>query len=121
MNRQNEGFTLVEILVALTILSITMGAYLTHLNQQITQTHVLKNRTLGHWVAQNHLAQLRIEAQWPSTGSHTFKVQQGQQIWQLSQLVSNTPNPSIRRVAIKTADHAGDYSGTLVGYLNDGK
>ena len=121
MNKPSKGFTLVEILVALTILAITMGAYLSQLDQQISQSHELKNRTMAHWLAQNHLAQMRIEERWPNPGILSAIVQQGQQTWHLQQQVSNTPNANIRRVSLNVTSDNGDFSGSLVGYINGAK
>ena len=117
MNKKNTGFTLVEILVALTILAITMGAYLRQLDAQITQTHTIRNRTLAHWAGQNHLANMRIEQQWPSLGKQTFSSIQGQQEWQIQQQVSSTPNAQLKRVELRMFTADGDFSGSLVGYL----
>lgn len=117
MNNKIKGFTLVEILVALTILAITMGAYFSQLNTQVSQTHSIRNRTLAHWVGQNHLAKLRIENQWPSLNSQTFRAVQGQQEWQILQRVSATPNAQIKRVELKMFAADGTFSGSLVGYV----
>ena len=117
MNNKNTGFTLVEILVALTILAITMGAYLSQLNTQISQTHSIRNRTLAHWAAQNHLATMRISKQWPALGQQTFSGLQGQQEWRIQQQVSATPNGQIKRVELRMFAADGDFSGSLVGYL----
>ncbi len=117
MNKQNKGFTLVEVLVALTILAITMGAYLSQLNTQISQTNHIRNRTLAHWAGQNHLATLRIENQWPGLGKQTFSNLQGQQEWQIQQQVSATHNGLIKRVELRMFASNGEFAGTLVGYL----
>ena len=117
MNNKNTGFTLVEILVALTILAITMGAYLSQLDTQISQTHTIRNRTLAHWAAQNHLASMRIADQWPALGEQTFSGLQGQQEWRIQQQVSATPNGQIKRVELRMFAANGDFAGSLVGYL----
>ena len=117
MNNKSTGFTLVEILVALTILAITMGAYLSQLDSQITQTHTIRNRTLAHWAAQNHLANMRTEERWPGLGKQTFSSIQGQQEWQIQQQVSITPNAHIKRVELRMFAADGEFVGNLVGYV----
>lgn len=120
-HHKRQGFTLVEILVALTILAITMGAYLSQLNTQISQTHTIRNRTLAHWTAQNHLATLRLENQWPSTGEQTFTSLQGQQEWRIVQQVNHTPNAHIKRVMLSVFTANNEFSGSLVGYVSNAK
>ena len=117
MNNKNTGFTLVEILVALTILAITMGACLGELDSQMSQTHTIRNRTLAHSAAQNHLASMRIADQWPALGEQTFSGLQGQQEWRIQQQVSATPNGQIKRVELRMYTANGDFAGSLVGYL----
>ena len=117
MNNKSKGFTLVEILVALTILAITMGAYLSQLDTQVAQTHTIRNRTLAHWAGQNHLAKLRIENQWPGLGTQSFITVQGQQEWQIQQDVGATPNAQIKRVELRMFAADGEFSGSLVGYV----
>jgi|TARA_B110000967_G_C18900047_1_gene574091 general secretion pathway protein I len=117
MNKKPNGFTLVEILVALTILAITMGAYLGQLDSQVKQTHTLRNRTLAHWAGQNHLATLRIQNQWPDLGAQTFSAVQGQQKWQIRQQISATPNTKIKRIELQMFAEDGEFSGSLVGYI----
>ena len=102
MNNKNTGFTLVEILVALTILAITMGAYLSQLDSQITQTQSIRNRTLAHWAAQNHLANMRTEGRWPGLvnwGKHKTFLTTRSQSARLH--IGTQPSPSLtRRVAV---------------------
>ena len=117
MNNSNQGFTLIEILIALTILAITMGAYLYQLDNQIKHTNDLRQRTLGHWLAQNHLTQLQLQGQWLEVGKSKFNLQQGENIWQMEQSISNTPNANIRRIALKVSSPTGDVVSNLVGYL----
>ncbi|MDC1340595.1 type II secretion system minor pseudopilin GspI [Oceanospirillaceae bacterium] len=119
MSNKNEGFTLVEILVALTILAITMGAYLSQLDTQISQTHTIRNRTLAHWAGQNHLANMRLKNQWPKTGDQSFSSVQGQQEWLIQQNVSTTANAQIKRVQLRMFAADGEFSGSLVGYVNN--
>jgi general secretion pathway protein I len=56
----NTGFTLVEILVALAILSISLSAVLYVINQNTTNLIHLKDKTFAHWVAMNKVAEFRV-------------------------------------------------------------
>ena len=117
MNKAVSGFTLVEILVALTIVAIAMGAYLHQFGIQAEQTLSLQARTLGHWAAQNHLAEMQLANQWPDPGKQQIQVQQGGQAWLITQRTDTTSNPNIRRVELQLRTDAGQPVGVLVGYV----
>ncbi|MDQ1363726.1 MAG: ral secretion pathway protein, partial [Pseudomonadota bacterium] len=50
-----RGFTLVEILVALTIIAIAMAALIKASGDYTASTSYLKQKTLAHYVAMNEL------------------------------------------------------------------
>ena len=54
------GFTLVEILVALAILSISLSAVLYVINQNTSNLIYLKDKTFAHWVAMNKVSEFRV-------------------------------------------------------------
>jgi general secretion pathway protein I len=57
---RTRGFTLLEVLVALAILAVALGALIKSASEHARNTHYLQERTLAHWVGQNVLA--RYEA-----------------------------------------------------------
>ena len=57
---KTAGFTLVEILVALAILSISLSAVLYVINQNTNNLIYLKNKTFAHWVAMNKISEFRV-------------------------------------------------------------
>lgn len=81
--RHQQGFTLIEVMVALAILatvaviaSQASGTYLRSVDN-------LKTRTLAHFVAQNTAANLQINAQWPQSPQVSMVSEQGR-TWQVS-------------------------------------
>lgn len=58
--KKTAGFTLVEILVALAILSISLSGVLYVINQNTNNLLYLKNKTFAHWVAMNKVSEFRV-------------------------------------------------------------
>ncbi|OFE11221.1 type II secretion system protein GspI [Pseudohongiella acticola] len=51
-----QGFTLVEVMVALFVVAVALPALMFQLSTQLTSTGVLEEKTLASWVAQDQLA-----------------------------------------------------------------
>ena len=69
--KSRQGFTLVEVLVALAIVSIALMAALRAAGQGTAAAGELRLRLLAGWVAENRLAEHRARA-FPSRGSGAF-------------------------------------------------
>ncbi len=68
LNKHISGFTLIEVMVALTIIAISLGALLNTSGAQANSASYLKQKTLAHWVAVNELTQMRIDKEFPDLG-----------------------------------------------------
>ena len=113
-----RGFTLIEVLVALAILSLALGAAVRSAGVAADGTVAMKQRVLGMWVAQDRLAAHSMRAGWPDIGVHRGNAEQARVQFVWRETVSGTPNPRFRRVEIEvfpaqSPDHA---VATLVGY-----
>ena len=64
MKRQvdSDGFTLVEVMVALAIVALALPALMFALQQQVDATGYLRDKSLAHAVASNKLSEVRILA-----------------------------------------------------------
>jgi type II secretion system protein I len=62
---RKNGFTLVEILVALAIIAIALAALIKASSSHTYSASYLKEKTLAHYVAMNELALLQITRTWP--------------------------------------------------------
>ncbi|MFO8154046.1 type II secretion system minor pseudopilin GspI [Thioalkalivibrio sp.] len=76
------GFTLIEVLVALAILGVTLGALVKAGSEHARNTHYLQERTLAHWVGQNLVARYEAGLIVPERGTTSGTVRQAGQDWE---------------------------------------
>jgi general secretion pathway protein I len=95
---RRKGFTLVEVLVALAIISIALLAALRVAGGGTNSVGELRSRLLGSWVAENILAEQRARGDWPTTGILTGQQRQGGIDFLWRQEIISTPNTAFRRV-----------------------
>ncbi len=66
---RQRGFTLLEVLVALAIVAIALGAGIKAAGSNVDNVAYLRDRTLAHWVAMNKLAEMETMKKFPSPGT----------------------------------------------------
>lgn len=96
--RPQGGFTLIEVLVALSIVAVALIAGLQATaaltNNALRQSDVL----LAHLCAENELIKTRLVRQMPGVGDTSIACEQGGRSFQVKLSVRPTPNPQFRRV-----------------------
>lgn len=102
-----RGFTLVEVLVALAIVAITLGAGLRAAGALTDNAQRLGDVTAGHWCADNALVELRLARQYPGSGETAFECPQLGRTLRGRVVASDTPNPNFRRVDVQVSDEGG--------------
>ena len=60
MMKKNSGFTLIEVLIALAIVSISLGALISISSQDISRAEKMQKNMIANWVAQNQLTEHRL-------------------------------------------------------------
>ena len=101
MKKSSDGFTLVEVLVALAIISIALMAALRAAAQGTNNVGELRSRLLAGWVAENRLAEHRAREDWLPLGIQRGSERQGGLDFGWSEEVIATPNPAFRRVDVR--------------------
>jgi len=114
-----QGFTLVEILVALAIVAIGLAAAVRATYQVSLGTENARIRLVATWVAQDRLVEHSARADWPAPGTASGSASQGPFAFAWREIVSATGDPSLRRIDIAIAEAARpDYVvARLSGYL----
>lgn len=100
----SRGFTLIEILVAVAILAIALAATTRAAGVATDGALEVRQRLLATWAAENRVAEMRARKVFPNTGSTQYAAEQGGLALTLVEAVSDTPNPTIRKVEIAVAD-----------------
>ena len=104
-NKSSEGgFTLLEVLVALVIVAVALGASLRAIGSLTQNSDHLRAAMMATWSAENRLAQIRLSKTWPDVGQQNFSCPQDDLPLICQQEVFATPNPSFRRVVVSVAD-----------------
>ncbi len=108
----NRGFTLLEVLVALVVLALSLGAVIQTAGDYTLNQVYLRDRTFAEWVARNQLATTLLEGtvqrRWPSIGQQKGEVEfpeggtdVGGREWRWVMQVTQTPEEDLRRLDIE--------------------
>jgi general secretion pathway protein I len=109
---ERSGFTLIEVLVALAIVSIALLAALRAAGQGATSAEELRMRTLAAWIAQDALTEHRARGAWLALGISRGTVRQAGIDFAWREDVTPTPNSAFRRVDVSVY-RRGDESSSL--------
>lgn len=96
-----QGFTLVEILVALAIVAITLAAGVRASGSLTLLAQRQQDQLLAQLCAENELAAIRLATTLPGVGTNRQTCTQGGVSLALVKDVLPTPNPNFRRVDIR--------------------
>jgi len=102
-----KGFTLTEVLVALAILALTLGAGLKAAGALVLNAQRQTQLSAAQWCADNHLTELKLSRAFPGTGQAEFGCEQLGVRYRGQTRTQNTPNPNFRRVDVQIFSEDG--------------
>ncbi len=100
VQHKQQGFTLLEVLVALGIAATSLVALYTLANQLIKSAAALDARQAALWCADNHMVTVSLSQLAPPLGESSYPCQQMNTSFTIKRLVNTTSNPLFRRVEI---------------------
>lgn len=98
---RRDGFTLIEVLIALAIFAIGVMAAQRALGVATGGVDDLKARLLAGWVAQNRLTEMRISGKFAGLGTNDGEATMAGRQFYWREETKATPNPLFRRVDVK--------------------
>lgn len=99
----SKGFTLLEVMVALSVFAIAAVALLNAQSNQTKTNQRLEEKTYAHWVALNYLEELRLGKLYPETGESRSEGKMAGRDWIITRKVQATPTPNVRLLIISVA------------------
>lgn len=118
MKNKSAGFTLIEVLIALSIIAIALTALLKATAQNIENTRRIKEKTLAHWVAMQGVAMiqlnlLRVIPNQESTQATTLFKEK----WYWRAKINQTPLKSLQQIIILVSpNQSGPFREELIAY-----
>lgn len=115
------GFTLIEVLVALTILAVGATALVSASGASAWRADYLRNREYGRWVAANQLAEIQVVPAWPDPGTRNTEVEMGGRTWYVRTITRRVDDPDLRRVDVETRlqEDADSHIYVVTGFVGN--
>lgn len=112
------GFTLIEVLVALAIVTLGMAALLGTLNSAAGTAGYLQDKTLAEWIALNQVSKVRLSTQGPSKGDSEGEIDYAGRKWKWTQNVDDGSIPGVLFIVVKVRPSDVTASGDNAWYAD---
>ncbi|HUF72892.1 MAG TPA: type II secretion system minor pseudopilin GspI [Gammaproteobacteria bacterium] len=103
MPRSGLGFTLIEVMVALVVVTLGMTAVYMQLSQYASNAIYLRDKTLASWIGSNTVTELSIQPDWPETGGEEIEVPFADRLWTVTIEITETEVANLRRADVSVA------------------
>jgi general secretion pathway protein I len=113
-SQSKQGFTLIEVLVALGIVAIALMAGLRSTDALSRNAARQSTQWLAQICAENEFSRLRLSRQVPPVGESSASCLQADLDFQVNLSVQVTPNPNFRRVDARVVQRSGSDSTPLL-------
>ena len=99
--RRKCGFTLLEVMIALLVITLGMGAVIVTTGESAWKSSHLRESTIASWVAYNEIALYRAKRTWSEATSRSGEAEMANAQWKWEMKISATDDPKLRRVDVE--------------------
>jgi general secretion pathway protein I len=119
MRKNNLGFSLIEVLVALSIIAVSVLASNRVGLNVLNTSNYLKLKLSADWVAQNRLETHYIYKDWLPSGVLRGQEVQAGIVFNWVEEITDTPNPAFKKVVVNVFERSNPEHSLrrLVGFL----
>jgi len=98
--RKRGGFTLIEVLVALAIVSFALAAMAGTMVQMLNAANTMRDRTYASWIANNKITEMRLSNVLPEVSTSSGEVTYAGVDWNWRAVVSETGVENLYRIDV---------------------
>ena len=99
--KASNGFTLIEVVVAVAVISIGLAATIKTVSTVTKNTAHLNERIIATWVAQNAIAAYQLDLEDDASKETSGSEEMAGVEWHWQKLIENTEDPDIKRIEIE--------------------
>jgi general secretion pathway protein I len=119
-SRRLAGFTLLEVMVALVIISLALAGVAGSMGQMIDTANTMRDRTYASWIAQNKITEMRLSSALPEVGESSGEEDYANTTWAWSAEVSETGIENLMKVDVSVSYPGVDEPVRLVtGFIGE--
>jgi len=115
---REKGFTLIEVIIALAVIAISMGAVINGVGKNIKNASYLREKTLAHWVASNKVAEIQLSGIALDASEKKGEETLAELRWEWTVKISNTDIEAIKRLTVEVKrEDANTALATVIAYV----
>ncbi len=114
-----RGFTLIEVMIAMLVIALSVGALLSTLVTSASAVDYLREKAFAQWIALNRVSELRLSGARPASGVTRDTVEFGGQNWRWEQQVSDAGIEGLLRVDVRVSRLPDGATATAADEVDD--